>query len=438
MTTFHDLDLSPALLSAVETQGYDLPTEIQTQTIPVILSGRDVLATAQTGTGKTAAFVLPLLHLLAAHPPKREARESDSAPAQNRGSNGTSRGANPVSYPRVLILAPTRELAVQIDERVAAYGAGQGIRNAVVYGGASKVNQQRELRRFPQVLTATPGRLMDFIGEKQISLARVEYLVLDEADRMLDMGFIPDVRRIVGMIEGHAQTAMFSATMPKEIADLAAGILRQPTFLESTAGGMSAENILQTVMFVEQANKLDLLTEVIDREQMFRVIVFTRTKHRASRVAKALCKSGITADSIHGDKTQAQRTRALAGFRGGKTRVLVATDVAARGIDVDDISHVINFEIPAEAETYVHRIGRTARAGSEGAALSLCDGTELQSLRQIEKLIANRIAVDRDNRFHVEHAPPAQPKQRSGKPGQRGRSRGPAAHAQFSRQGRRR
>lgn len=414
ITTFHDLELDPRLLSAIEKQGYTSPSEVQVQAIPEILSRRDLLATAQTGTGKTAAFVLPLLQLLS----QNDGKENKSAAREGREARG---GRSTVCKPRVLILAPTRELAEQIDERVGAYGADLRIKHTAVYGGASKTVQARSLQRSPDVLTATPGRLLDFISEQRISLAGVEFLVLDEADRMLDMGFIPDVRRIIAMISTHPQTALFSATMPKEIADLAAGVLSHPALVEGTEGQQPVERIAQTVMFVEQANKMKLLVELIEREGMDRALVFTRTKHRASRVAKALSKQRISSDAIHGDKTQNARKRALGDFGSGRVQVLVATDVAARGIDVDEISHVINFEIPSEAETYVHRIGRTARAGAEGSAVSFCDAGEVGSLRAIERLIDDRIAVDLDNIYHFEPKP-----ERASRPasGNRGRSRG--------------
>ncbi len=417
-TSFDDLALAPALLSAVEKEGYTQPTEIQALAIPELLGGRDLLGTAQTGTGKTAAFVLPILQLLKATRPQT-------------GS---------VCRPRALILAPTRELAEQIDERVGAYGADLRVRHTAVYGGASKVTQGRALQRNPAVLTATPGRLLDFISEGRIGLGAVEFLVLDEADRMLDMGFIPDVRRILAMITNKPQTALFSATMPEEIAKLAAGILKQPAVLEGVQGQQPVARIAQTVMFVEQANKVKLLVELIERQRMNRAIVFTRTKHRASRVAKALSKHRIPSDAIHGDKTQNARRRALGEFGSGKVQILVATDVAARGIDVEDISHVINFEIPNEAETYVHRIGRTARAGAEGAAVSLCDAAELGSLRAIERLIDSQIAVDLDNIYHFDPKPPRSSRgggTRGGRgPGNNGGARGGSKRGSASRHGR--
>ncbi len=444
ITAFRDLDLAPALLTALENEGYVTPTEVQVQAIPEILAGRDILATAQTGTGKTAAFVLPLLQLLAANAPKRPATDStgkssggggavNGAASNGRGArrvgvSGSARGkgAQRVCYPRALIVAPTRELAEQIDERVGAYGADLRIGHTAVYGGAPKVTQARDLQRSPDVVTATPGRLLDFISEKRISLEYVEFLVLDEADRMLDMGFIPDVRRIIAMISSRPQTTLFAATMPNEIAELAASVLTLPIRIEGTEGQQPVERIAQTVMFVEQSNKMKLLVELIERQQMTRAIVFTRTKHRASRVAKALAKERIASDAIHGDKTQNARKRALGDFGSGKVQVLVATDVAARGIDVEEISHVVNFEIPTEAETYVHRIGRTARAGAEGSAVSLCDLAEVGSLRVIERLIDARIPVDLDNIYHFEPKPPqssrSRPNSNSGSGSRSGRS----------------
>ncbi|TVR31757.1 MAG: DEAD/DEAH box helicase [Spirochaetaceae bacterium] len=423
--TFSELELITPILNALKSEGYHTPTEIQARAIPVLLAGHDLLGTAQTGGGKTAAFVLPILQSLSvARQLERTFEEPAAAPQRGTGGRrnsrsnaANSRGRIPTDHmaglprrraeaarPAALILAPTRELAMQISQSVSAYGARLKVRHTVVYGGASKNTQARELAQQPEVLVATPGRLLDFINEKAVTLEDVRYLVLDEADRMLDMGFIPDVRRIVAMTAQRRQTTMFSATMPREIADLAAGILKDPVRIECEHGSMRVEAIDHSVMFVDQADKLTLLVDMIERQHMHRAIVFTRTKHRATRVAKALNKQNIDSDAIHGDKTQSARTRALDAFKKGKIQVLVATDVAARGIDVDSISHVINFELPgeAEAETYVHRIGRTGRAGADGSAVSFCSRDEVRSLRAIEQLMKMSVRVDRDHEFHFE------------------------------------
>jgi ATP-dependent RNA helicase RhlE len=383
-TNFSHLDLRTSTLTAVDDAGYTTPTEVQRLAIPELLAGKDVLATAQTGTGKTAAFVLPLVERV--------------RPAERRGKNAT---------PTALILTPTRELAVQIVESIGTYGKGSGLSCLAIYGGASRNRQIDQLRARPDIVVATPGRLLDLIAEHYIDLRAVTYLVLDEADRMLDMGFIPAVRRIVGMTPTERQTALFSATMPGPIQELARQFLRDPEHIAAESGELRVEKIDQYVMHVDQADKLDLLPRLIRDRGMFRVLVFTRTKHRARKVAKVLDKQGIDADAIHGDKSQSARLRALSDFRNGKLHVLVATDVASRGIDVDDITHVINFEIPNEPETYVHRIGRTARAGSEGCAISLCDESEMTYVRDIERLIGAEITLDRDQPYHVERARPA-------------------------------
>ena len=393
---FSDLALATSVQNAVRQEGYLHPTPIQAEAIPELIAGRDVLATAQTGTGKTAAFVLPLVHHLLGRRPDTKG-------------------------PEALILCPTRELAVQIGEAFTRYGAGSAVRHSVLFGGAPKPTQIRSLRARPRVVIATPGRLLDLINERYLTLDRVQFLVLDEADRMLDMGFIPDVRRICSMVNAERQTALFSATMPDEIASLAASIMQNPTRIAVASDSVAVDRIDQTVLHVDQENKLQLLTELIQGRGMYRAIVFTRTKHRSSRVAKALNKAGITSDAIHGDKTQNARQRALDSFRRGRIQVLVATDVASRGIDVDDVTHVVNFEIPNEPETYVHRIGRTARAGADGIAISLCTRDELSSLRAIERLIEAPIPVDIDHAYHVEPPRPAA--------GRSGNTRAGNAHA---------
>lgn len=431
--TFRGLALSESILDAVSVRGYDSPTEIQALAIPPLLDGRDVLATAQTGTGKTAAFVLPILHRLAAEASlptgtagtdtRHDASHGRSHNTRNRRgrSGGRTAGARadgpPVpASPLALILAPTRELAVQIDESVGEYGTNLHLRHMAIYGGASRNRQIEQLRSHPHVVTATPGRLLDLLGDGYLTLRRVAYFVLDEGDRMMDMGFIPDVRRIISKIETTPQSAVFSATMPREIEELAGTILRKPVRLAAEAGELRIDRIDQSVLFVDQANKLELLVELIRERQMYKAIVFTRTKHRASKVAKVLGKRGIDSEAIHGDKSQAARRRTIGAFKGGSLQVLVATDVASRGLDIDDVTHVVNFEIPNEPETYVHRVGRTARAGADGTALSLCDTAEIAYLREIERLIESRVQVFRDHRFHVEpklHGEPRKPVSRS-------------------------
>jgi ATP-dependent RNA helicase RhlE len=407
MTTkdFASLGLTERTLSAVQAAGYTIPTEVQERTIPELLAGRDLLATAQTGTGKTAAFVLPMVQTLVVdtNRPKNDAHASGAGQkGGHRGSSrgsGRSAGAPAVARPKALVLTPTRELAAQVQESIVTYGRGSGIFSIPIFGGASKHKQATQLAQGPDVLVATPGRLLDFMSEGRIDLAAVSYLVLDEADRMLDMGFIPDVRRIVSKVSEDRQTALFSATMPPAIAKLSKELLKAPVRIEAEAGQLRVERIDQSVMYVDQGNKISLLPELIHDRQMYKVLVFTRTKHRAQKVAKVLGKHDLTCDSIHGDKSQGARNRALADFKNGKTRVLVATDVASRGLDVDDVTHVVNFELPNEAETYVHRIGRTARAGADGIAISFCDAAEKSHLRGIEQLIGVKLAVDKSHGY---------------------------------------
>lgn len=389
--SFADLGLSRTLQEAVRAQGYQRPTEIQLRAIPVLLSGANLLGTAQTGTGKTAAFTLPLLDNL------RQTQQGGRPSPRSGGKPGAAR-------PRALILAPTRELAIQIDESIEAYGAGSGVSHLAVFGGAPKGRQLQGLRRNPLVLSATPGRLLDFIGEGAIELSGVDFFILDEADRMLDMGFIPDVRRIAKLVTNRRQTALFSATMPPEIEQLSRELLGKAERIAVSPKAVTADGIKQSVLHLAREDKIDLLPELIRERNMFRVLVFTRTKHRAKKVAKVLSKSGIPSDELHGNRTQNQRQRALESFRTGKVQVLVGTDVAARGIDVDEITHVINYEIPNEPETYVHRIGRTARAGSKGEALSLCDAEELSDFRQIERMLKRDVEIDREHRCHREPA----------------------------------
>ncbi len=367
MTSFSDLGLSAPLLKAVAGAGYAEPTPIQAQAIPPGLAGRDVLGIAQTGTGKTAAFALPILTRLATGP-----RAMPTAP-------------------RVLVLAPTRELASQIAESFRVLGKNLGTRVALAFGGVPKGRQARALAGGIDVLVATPGRLLDLMGDRAVRLDRVEVLVLDEADHMLDLGFIVPIRRIVATIPRERQTMFFSATMPKDISTLADAMLRDPVRVAVAPVATTADRVEQRVIFVDQARKPAVLARLLAREATGRTLVFTRTKHGADRVVKQLAMAGIVSEAIHGNKSQPQRERALAGFRNGQTRVLIATDIAARGIDVANIDHVINFELPNVPESYVHRIGRTARAGNAGAAISLCDGAERAFLRDIERLIRTRV-----------------------------------------------
>ena len=364
---FSDLGLDPRLLSALDAEGYTAPTPIQVAAIPPALAGRDVLGIAQTGTGKTAAFALPVLQRMMATP--RPARP-------------------PV---RALVLAPTRELAAQIGDSFAAYGKKTGLTHTVIFGGVGQNSQTNALSRGVDVLVATPGRLLDLMQQRLLDLRHVEYLVLDEADRMLDMGFLPDVRRVLAALPTRRQTMFFSATMPPEVSTLAAGILVSPERVEVTPVAKTADRVAQRVYFVERADKRSLLLHLLKDDNAQRTLVFTRTKHGANRVAEQLERAGVRAAAIHGNKSQGARERALAGFRDGTIPVLVATDIAARGIDVDDVSHVVNYELPNVPETYVHRIGRTARAGREGIALSLCEAEERPFLADIERLIRTHV-----------------------------------------------
>ncbi|MFW5801478.1 MAG: DEAD/DEAH box helicase [Spirochaeta sp.] len=422
--TFSQLDLASCILQAVERQGYTTPTPIQSQSIPVLMEGKDLLGTAQTGTGKTAAFVLPLLDRLLKTPKSPAARPAEAGntrfdPARGNGRNRNDsrrRRPNP-AQPDALLLAPTRELAIQIEESLRKYGSGSGLRHTVVYGGAPKPGQAAKLRGNPDILVATPGRLMDFINEGMIDLSNVKILVLDEADRMLDMGFIPEMRRIAAMSQNRDQTVLFSATMPREIEQLAQELLSSPERVAIAPKKVTVDSIKQTVLHMDREDKTKLLPNLIRDNGMFRVIIFTRTKHRAARVAKLLSKESIPADAIHGDRTQGQRQRALESFRRGKIQALVATDVASRGIDVSDVTHVINFEIPNEAESYIHRIGRTGRAGTEGAAIAMCARDEIKDLRAIEKLLGTPIEIDRNHEYHME--PPAPRQNHSGGSGRR-------------------
>ena len=377
MTKFSELGLTEALLRTVTAEGYTIPTPIQVEVIPHLLQGRDVLGIAQTGTGKTAAFALPILQRL----------------------SGKPRPAMPKSA-RALILTPIRELALQIDEDFKTYGRCLNLKRTVVFGGVGQRPQVGSLRNGTDILVATPGRLLDLMNQRHIDLRSVEIFVLDEADRMLDMGFIRDVRTIAAKVPTQRQTLLFSATMPRAVDGLVKGLLKDFARVEITPQATTVERISQRAILVARDDKRKLLVDVLRDEAVSRAIVFTRTKHRANRVAEQLQKTGMAADSIHGNKSQSARQRSLAAFKSGKIRVLVATDIAARGIDVDDISHVINFELPTEPESYVHRIGRTARAGSAGIALSFCDASERGQLKAIERAIRQSIPVDVTHAYH--------------------------------------
>ena len=380
MTDFHDFKLNDAINRALVEEKYSTPTPIQAQTIPTVMSGRDVIGIAQTGTGKTAAFALPILHRLAASPRALEPKTC-----------------------RVLVLSPTRELSGQILDSFRAYGRHLRLKSALVIGGVSMGAQVRSLFHGVDILVATPGRLLDLVKSNALRLGAVDCFVLDEADRMLDMGFIDDIRKIVAKLPAKRQTLMFSATMPRAIAELAAHMLHDPVKVAVTPDAPTAERIDQRIIRVDRAAKPAILVDVLRHETVDRALVFTRTKHGADKVVRRLVAAGIAAEAIHGNKSQGQRERVLAAFRTGKVRTLVATDIAARGIDVDGISHVVNFDLPNVPETYVHRIGRTARAGAEGIAISLCDAEEMPFLRDIEKLIRISLPMT-DRRAHPQRA----------------------------------
>ena len=374
---FKELHLIAPILKALETEGYTEPTPIQEQSIPHILRGKDLLGCAQTGTGKTAAFAIPILQNLLL-------QQKEDAYNHNI---------------KALILTPTRELAIQIDESFDAYGKHTGLRHAVIYGGVSQFQQTKELRGGVDILIATPGRLLDLIAQRFINLKNIKMFVLDEADRMLDMGFIHDVRKVIALLPEKKQTLFFSATMPPEITRLSSSILNNPVRVEVTPVSSTAENVDQHIYLVEKNDKRQLLIHLLKNNKIQNALVFTRTKYGADKIAKELYRANIKADAIHGNKTQSARQKALNNFKEGKIRVLVATDIAARGIDVDDLSHVINFELPNVPETYVHRIGRTGRAGQSGSALSFCDMEERAYLRDIHKLIEKTIPVVEDHPY---------------------------------------
>lgn len=404
MTTFKNLNLNEKILDALDKKGYINPTPIQLQAIPHVLEGKDLLGIAQTGTGKTAAFSLPILHNLA---------------------------KNPVSVKsgcmRVLILTPTRELASQIAENIEVYGKELGLRHAVMFGGVSERPQIATMQRGVDILIATPGRLLDLTNQGYIRYMNLEVFVLDEADRMLDMGFINDIKKIIQKIPEKRQTLFFSATMPSTIADLAGSILKHPVKVEVTPQSTTVEKIDQKVYFVEKNNKAALLKAVLKNDEVKHILVFCKMKHGANKVVEHLQTHGIKVAAIHGNKSQSAREKALSDFRSGAIQVLVATDIAARGIDIPAISHVINYDIPMDPESYVHRIGRTARAGREGVAISFCDPSEVKLLREVEKTISYKIPVDETHPFHgVAAAPMPRESQAS-------RERRPASRSSSSR-----
>ncbi|PSL28476.1 DEAD/DEAH box helicase [Dyadobacter jiangsuensis] len=377
--TFQDLKLIEPIKRALQEEGYTTPTPIQAKAIPVILENKDLLGCAQTGTGKTAAFAIPMLQLLHENPVGKFER----------------------SRIRALILTPTRELAIQIGESFAAYGRHTRVKHTVIFGGVGQKPQTDALAKGVDVLIATPGRLLDLINQGFIKLNQLEFFVLDEADRMLDMGFVHDVKKVIKLLPNKRQSLFFSATMPPAIVTLAGTILRNPSKVEVTPVSSTADTIRQSVFFVDKSDKNSLLLHILKDESIATALVFTRTKHGADKVVKVLRKAGVTSEAIHGNKSQTARQNALKNFKSQTTRVLVATDIAARGIDVDDLTHVINYEIPNIPETYVHRIGRTGRAGAKGIAMSFCDKEEKPYLKDIHKLIAKNIPVVNDHPYAV-------------------------------------
>jgi ATP-dependent RNA helicase RhlE len=383
--TFENLNIIQPILDAIKKENYVEPTPIQEQTIPAILEGRDIIGCAQTGTGKTAAFAIPIIQNI-----KREQR--------------FSQGKRPIL---ALILSPTRELAIQIGEKLAAYGKFTGLKHAVIYGGVNQHSQVKSLKAGVDIVVATPGRLMDLMNQRFVNLDKLKIFTLDEADRMLDMGFINDVKKIISKIPVNRQTLFFSATMPSAIVELSRSILKNPIKVSVSPVNPSAENITQELYYVEKGNKKALLIHVLEKTSVSSALVFTRTKHGADKIVKAIKRSGMSAEAIHGNKSQNYRQRVLSNFKTKKTTVLVATDIASRGIDIDDLSHVINYEIPNEPETYVHRIGRTGRAGASGIAVSFCDREEQFFVKDINRLINKPIPVVADHPFRMTDLTPS-------------------------------
>ena len=385
--SFNNLQLIEPLLKALQQEGYEKPTPIQEQAIPMILQRRDLLGCAQTGTGKTAAFAIPLLQLM------HQQKQTNSS--QQSTGNRQTRNI------QALILTPTRELAIQVEESLRTYGRYVDLKHLVIFGGVSQFNQVSALRRGVDILVATPGRLLDLLNQRHISLHEIKFFVLDEADRMLDMGFVHDVKRIISKLPVQKQTLFFSATMPGEIKQLANMLLKNPVKVEVTPVSSTVDTIQQSLYYVEKQNKKLLLAHLLEDPTIESVLVFTKTKHGADRIARDLSRKGTKAEAIHGGKSQNERQKALHSFKSKRTRILIATDIAARGIDIDDLTHVINFDLPDIPETYVHRIGRTGRAGASGVAISFCDYEEKISLADIHKLIAKKITVVKDHPYDV-------------------------------------
>ena len=377
--TFENLNIIQPILDAIKRENYETPTPIQAQAIPAVLEGKDIIGCAQTGTGKTAAFAIPILQNIKKHFNSEQGRKTIKA----------------------LILSPTRELAIQIGEKFAAYGKTTHLKHTVVYGGVSQFHQVRSLKGGIDIVIATPGRLLDLMNQGFINLSNLKILTLDEADRMLDMGFINDINKIISKVPEKRQTLFFSATMPAAIQKLSQSILKDPVRISISPVNPSAENVTQELYYVEKGNKKSLLLHVLEKKAVSSALIFTRTKHGADKITKQIKMSGIRAEAIHGNKSQNYRQRALKNFKDKKTTVLVATDIASRGIDIDDLSHVINYEIPNEPETYVHRIGRTGRAGASGIAISFCDRAEQGHIRDISRLINVSIPVITDHPFRM-------------------------------------
>ena len=413
LENFQELDLIEPLQRAIAAENYESPSDIQALAIPAILAGRDILGCAQTGTGKTAAFSLPMLQLL-------------SATEQARGRR----------QPRGLILSPTRELAAQICASIETYGKFLTLKSTVIYGGVSENPQIRDLKKGVDIIVATPGRFLDLLNRGFIDLTTIEFFILDEADRMLDMGFINDIRKIIKQLPKKRQNLLFSATLPSSIVELANTMLRNPVTVEVAPETPTLEAIEQRLMFVDKSDKADLMVHLLNAPDVARSIIFTRTKHGANRLTERLDKAGFPATAIHGNKSQAARRRALSGFSKGSYNILVATDVASRGIDIDDVTHVFNYDLPDEAESYVHRIGRTGRAGRTGVAISFCDDSEGHKLVQIEKTIAQAIPLDDEHDFHSADAMASRHKRKKssrGGGGNRGRNSSPGRSSRSNR-----
>jgi len=413
--TFENLNIIQPILEAIKRENYETPTPIQEQAIPAVLEGRDIIGCAQTGTGKTAAFAIPILQNIKLHYNSEQGKKAIKA----------------------LILSPTRELAIQIGEKFAAYGRTTSLRHTVIYGGVSQFHQVKQLKSGVDIVVATPGRLLDLMNQGHVNLGNLKILTLDEADRMLDMGFINDIKKIIAKVPEKRQTLFFSATMPAAIQKLSQNILKDPVKIEISPVNPSAENVTQELYYVEKSNKNSLLLHVLETKDVSSALIFTRTKHGADKITKRIKMSGIRAEAIHGNKSQNYRQRALANFKAKKTTVLVATDIASRGIDIDDLSHVINYEIPNEAETYIHRIGRTGRAGASGIAISFCDRAEQGYLRDINRLINISIPVVTDHPFRMTNLQPAGSHQQRPSSNRRGRGgNGSRGRRRFNARGR--